>query len=158
MLIVWALDKRIAVRGVCLKGSEILVVYTDDFLYGTPGGGVEDDETMELTLKRELLEEVGALELTVLDYLGKIEEVRPRIHSDKIFNPIMHYYLVDITTFGEPQLIEYEKELNLRASFININDAIKQNNDVLSSSDKPYSWFYHFQTELFKIIKELYNL
>ena len=101
-------DKRTAVRGVVLKGRKILVVYTDDYLYGTPGGGVEEDEDLETSLKRELLEEVGALSFNSVEYLGKINEIRPGMNNGTLFNPMMHYYLVDIKEHGEQQLIEYE--------------------------------------------------
>lgn len=153
-----AIDKRNAVRGICLKGNDILVVYTAEELYGTPGGGVEDNETLEETLYRELYEEVGALEIKDAEYLGKINELRPGAFDDRIFNPTMHYYLVDITKFGEQHLIEYEEELNLQCSFKNINDVIASNQEKLQESNTSYSWFYYFQTELFKIIKEMYNL
>lgn len=152
------LDKRDAVRGISLQGSNILVVYTEqDKLYGTPGGGIEPGETKEQTLQRELYEEVGANQLDIIEYIGKIEEKRKGIYQDKIFNPTMHYYLVDITDMGKQHLIQYEAEMGLKRAYLNINDVIKSNEEKLKGNH-PHSMFYELQTETFKLIKDLYDL
>ncbi len=154
-----ALDLRETVRGICLKGSKILVVYTkNDQIYGTPGGGVEGKEDKKEALKRELIEEVGAKQVKVLEYLGKVSEKRMAKYPHIVFNPIQNYYLVEINEFGKQQLIEYEKVIDLQYDFIDINEVIKSNEVKLNQVDNRVSGFYHFQTKLFKIIKELYNL
>ena len=153
------IDKRSAVRGIVLQGRKILVVHTErDGLYGTPGGGIEDGETLLETLKRELYEEVGALSLSNIEYLGKIIETRPGMNKDAIFNPTMNYFYAEVTEFGEQHLIEYEKELNLQCSFVDIDEAIETNDRILSNGEFDYQWFYMFQTEIFKIIKSLFDL
>ena len=153
------IDKRSAVRGISFQNNKILVVYVEkNGLYGTPGGGVEINEELETTLKREMLEETGAEELTIKEYIGKVNEIRPGAFNNKIFNPTMHYYLVDIHKFGPQQLEQYEQDLNLKCAYVDINEVIETNERILKTDDNPYSWFYHFQTELFKILKDLYNL
>lgn len=152
-------DIRESVRGIYLKGSDILVVHSDEHLYGTPGGGVEDIENYEEALIRELKEETGALHVTVKEYLGKVNEFRQSgLYEDILFNPIQHYYLVDIETFGDQELIEYEQQMNMQCSFINIDEVIASNTKKLTDISKRYYIFYYFQTELFKVIKELFKL
>ena len=153
-------DTRMTVRGIMLQGSKILVLYVPkEGLYGTPGGGVEPGETLEVALLRELWEEVGAYELDVIEYLGPISELRNGIINDGlIYNPVQNYYLVDIKEFGTPELIEYEKELDLSYTFVEIDEVISSNETLLRNSESAFTGFYQFQTELFKLIKQIYSL
>lgn len=53
---------RNTARAIVLKGEQILLLYTaryDD--YSLPGGGVDEGESIEQGLLRELHEETGAL-------------------------------------------------------------------------------------------------
>ena len=51
---------RHTIRGIIIKDRKVLLVtgHNADF-YWTPGGGVEANETIEATLRREILEELG---------------------------------------------------------------------------------------------------
>lgn len=152
-------DIRESVRGVFIKDNKVLVVHSDEHLYGTPGGGVEETENYEEALVRELREETGAKNAKVMEYLGKVNEFRQSgLYRDVTFNPIQHYYLVDINEFGKQELIEYEQEMNMQCSFVDINEIIESNTKKLKNTTKLYRVFYYFQTELFKLIKELYNM
>ncbi|MCJ8329642.1 MAG: NUDIX domain-containing protein [Lentisphaeria bacterium] len=54
---------RLAVRAVIIDGDEILLAkYKDErgYWYITPGGGVEEGETLEEAFHREMHEELGA--------------------------------------------------------------------------------------------------
>ena len=51
---------RHTIRGIIIRDRKVLLVtgHNADF-YWTPGGGVEEGETIEETLRREILEELG---------------------------------------------------------------------------------------------------
>jgi len=51
---------RHTIRGIIIKDKKVLLVTGHDAdFYWTPGGGVEAGETIEETLRREILEELG---------------------------------------------------------------------------------------------------
>jgi len=60
---------RHTVRGILLKNKQILLVtgHGADF-YWTPGGGVENNETIVETLHREIKEELGVVVTTYKPY------------------------------------------------------------------------------------------
>jgi 8-oxo-dGTP pyrophosphatase MutT (NUDIX family) len=70
-------DRR-AARGIVLKGSKILLLYTKRYNdYSFPGGGVDPEEDLITGLKRELAEETGAKNVEVISEFGYIAEYRP---------------------------------------------------------------------------------
>ncbi len=147
---------RHVVRGIVIKDDKLLVVYPkNEPIYGTPGGGIEDDESKEQALKRELLEEVGAKEIKIIEYLGTMNSYRVDYHKPHTFNPIHHYYLVEVLEFGTPELIEYEQELELQNGFINIDSLIKQNQQAIQDRNQAFRDFYANQTQLFIELKKL---
>ena len=147
---------RDVVRGIVISGNKILVVYPkDELIYGTPGGGIETNESKEEALKREMLEEVGATELEIIAYLGKITSYRKKFDEDINFIPTHHLYLVDIKSWGNQSLIAYEIALGLSYNFIDIDEVIKTNEQALLKREQKYLDFYTNQTVLFKTIKKL---
>lgn len=149
-------EKRNVVRGVCIRGSKVLVVYAkDELIYGLPGGGIEEGETDVLALKREMFEEVGAKDINILEYLGKMTTYRKKYDDDQIFNPTHHLYLVEIVEFGKQNLIAYEEALGLRYEFVDIDEIIETNESIIKSRNQEYLDFYTNQTILFKHLKEV---
>ncbi|MBP1157044.1 MULTISPECIES: NUDIX domain-containing protein [unclassified Paenibacillus] len=70
--------ERRAARGIILKDSKILLLYTKRYNdYSFPGGGIEDNENLIIGLKRELSEETGAQNIEVIREFGYIDEYRP---------------------------------------------------------------------------------
>jgi len=152
-------DKRIVVRGIAIKNNQILVVYPKhEEIYGTPGGGIEAGESLIEALKREMLEEVGATELDILEYIGVMKTYRLQAHSDMVFNPIHHLFLVDIKTYGKPKLENYEIELGLKHKFMQIDDVLAANEKALFNRKQSHLDFYTNQTFLLEKIKDLYHL
>lgn len=156
-------ESRIVVRGIMIKNDQILVVYpNNEMIYGTPGGGVEQNESVEDALRREMLEEVGALKMDIIQYLGHLKTKRVSydlqthsINKNKIFCPTHHLFLVNITDFGKQKLVPYEQELDLKFSFISIDKVIEANEQALKIRQQIYHDFYTNQTILFKEIKKI---
>lgn len=72
--------KRINGRAIIIDGDEILLMFRRKIkegiineYYAIPGGGQEENETIEECVKREIKEEFN-LEVEVKEYLGKVED------------------------------------------------------------------------------------
>lgn len=86
-------NPRIAVRAVVLdEDQKIALLYMGktDF-YTIPGGGVENNETLEDALEREVLEETGC-RCEIVYELGYISENR----AIQDFTQISYYYIVKV--------------------------------------------------------------
>jgi len=116
--------------GIILKENKVLLmkrknVTTFNNVWSTPGGKIDDGETAEKAVVRELKEELGIKVQIVRklgDYLDK--------HEDKIIG-CYSGYLVEIIS-GVPQIIEDDKAENL--TYFDLNN--------LPDNLAPYSKFY----------------
>ena len=88
------LPERVASGGVIVRCDHhtpviALVRETDLADYVLPKGGVEPGETVEQTARREIAEEAGLTELSLVGKLG----VRERLSYDKKWWTPVHYFL-----------------------------------------------------------------
>jgi len=80
---------RHTIRGLIIQNKKVLLVtgHGADF-YWTPGGGIETDETVEQTLRREIGEELGVTIKTLTPYSSydyedqKVENYLVEIEGD----------------------------------------------------------------------------
>ncbi len=96
---------RIAARGI-IRNSDGLyaVMYLGKFgLYCIPGGGREDGETIEETLKREMLEEVGCVCVNLRE-IGIVEENR-FCHD---YTQLNHFFFAETVSVSTPNMTEKE--------------------------------------------------
>ncbi len=150
---------REVVRGIIIKGNQILLVYPkNEVLYGTPGGGIDPFESHEEALKRELKEEIGAEEIIIKKYIGRMVSRRVDMAGKGVFSPTHHYYLVDVKEFGKTDLLEYEQDLELSFDFIDINKAIKHNESIFEERSQVYLDFYTNQVEVLKEMKRIFKM
>ncbi len=84
---------RIGARGIVIndKGEIAIFHKKNKNEYKLPGGGVDENETIEDAFLREVLEETG-LEVKIIKYMGITEEYR----SDDNFKQISHVYIATV--------------------------------------------------------------
>lgn len=130
--------KRIAARGIILDGKKILLMYTkyyDD--YSIPGGGVDSEEALIEGLRREISEETGAQEIEVISEYGYIDEYRPYYKDNyDLMHMISYLYVCDLKgELEEAQLEDYEIANGMKAKWVDINEAIQHNKDLIASNN-----------------------
>lgn len=129
------IDKeRTTVRAIITNRNEGLMLYSkhyDDYTF--PGGGVEDGEDLIESLKRELIEEIGALEISNINLYGKIHELKHsyKLNSNNTYRQTSIYYKLDVTKFGEATPLEREIAQGIKAVWIDLEKALKHNKKVI---------------------------
>jgi 8-oxo-dGTP pyrophosphatase MutT (NUDIX family) len=131
---------RTAVRAVILRGRDLLLVFSSTVGdYKFPGGGVNDGESHEQALARELCEECGAHLLSVDGELGAVIEYNIPLEAEfDVFKMTSHYYFCQAGDgFGAQKLDEYEKNLGFKPVWVDIDNAISKNKSLLNSDKFP---------------------
>ena len=125
---------RETVRAIIInQKKEILLVYSslfDDYTF--PGGGIKEHESHEEALRRELKEEIGAEDLTIIKPYGQIKELRYGVQgSNNVYLQTSYYYICEIQQFGEQQLMGRELNHGLSPAWVTLEEALKKNEEVL---------------------------
>ena len=131
---------RTAVRGVALRGRDLLMIHSSQVGdYKFPGGGVNEGETQSQTLRREVQEESGMSVVRVGVKIGTIIEYDHPIEKDyDVFKMTSHYYRCEVEDgFGPQKLDRYEQELGFKPVWINIDHVIQLNQALLHSGKVP---------------------
>ncbi len=131
---------RTAVRGVILRGSSLLLIYSSkrgDYKF--PGGGVQAGESHAQALCREVQEESGMLVGQIGAEIGAVIEYNIPIEKDyDAFKMTSHYYFCEVEgDFGAQSLDDYERELGFKPVWIDIDQAIRCNKALLHSAEIP---------------------
>ena len=150
---------RKAVRAVIINKNQILMALlekTDEYKF--PGGGREENETVEEALKREVLEEVGYNVIKINKKIGTITEYAiAKEGGNNIFKMVSEYYSVEVEDKQLKQnLEEYEEELLFRPCWVEIEKAFKTNNDKIEKKYKTTSGI-HRETIALKILVNEYK-
>lgn len=111
--------ERIAGRGIVVSDGKILLSHElNTGVYMTPGGGLEEGETLEECCKRELKEETGY-------------DVKPIRHfltiNEYSFETkyISNYFLCEVLGRGDQTLTEIEVEHGIVPEWVDINMALE---------------------------------
>jgi 8-oxo-dGTP pyrophosphatase MutT (NUDIX family) len=147
---------RNAVRAIILKERNILMVFlgkTNEYKF--PGGGVEENETIEEAIKREVLEEVGYNVISIGKKIGIITEYGIALEDkNNIFKMISEYYTVNIDYNQINQKLDnYEKELLFKPCWTEIEKAYKANKLIIDNKCDSTSWIKR-ETRVLEILKE----
>lgn len=131
---------RTAVRAVVLRGDELLMVHSANVGdYKFPGGGVEEGETHQQALARELCEECGASLLGVDGELGAVVEYDfAKEEEYDVFKMTSYYYFCRVGgDFGVQKLDDYEKDLGFQPLWVDLDFAISANRSLFHADTIP---------------------
>lgn len=151
---------REAVRAIVIKNNRILMVSSKNKDYKFPGGGVKKNESKIDALKREVEEETGYICSSIKDVIGiVIEKSKDRYYHNKLFKMISYYYIVEVSDIQKEQKLDaYEKKLEFRPVWINIDDAINSNKLIIEEkSENMANWIYRETYVLKEIRKAIKN-
>lgn len=124
------MGKRITARGIIIENDYVYLMHrkrinsdgTIREYYVIPGGGVEENETLEETVIRELQEEFS-IDTEVLKYLGKEE------NDNSIFNLFACKIISGIPKLGGPELKRNCDENHYEIAKVAITDVEQINSD-----------------------------
>jgi 8-oxo-dGTP diphosphatase len=131
---------RTAVRAVILHGYEVLMVHSTNVGdYKFPGGGLNQGESHEQALARELQEECGTSLLNVDGELGAVIEYDFAEEAEyDVFKMTSHYYFCRAEDgFGAQKLDDYERDLGFKPAWVEIEFAISTNRSLLGLPNPP---------------------
>ncbi len=146
---------REAVRAIILRGRELLMVHSKvNGDYKFPGGGIKEDEDQESALIREVAEESGGSVIGTPQPFGKVHEYDfPAEKEFTSFCMTSYYYVCEIDdALGPQQLDEYEARLGFVPVWVNIDTAIKHNQDLLKSGNQIELWVER-ETRVLEIVR-----
>jgi ADP-ribose pyrophosphatase YjhB (NUDIX family) len=154
------INTREVVRGIIMKGDQILLMYSEkDRMYGTPGGAITLGESKLDALHRELLEEIGATQVRIIEHLGSTEEIREsRSSFGQVIRIVSDYYHVDVLRSTEGRLEEHEEDMGLVPTWMGIDEAIAANESVLQGRRGHKLCFYDTQTALLQYVRSRFGL
>ena len=136
---------RPSVRGIIIREGKIAMVHSSKYDYYTfPGGGIDQGESKEDTLIREMREEVG-LEVipdSIQEYGLIIRKEKGAI--DDLFIQENYYYLCDVSDNVLEQTLEtYEADEEYELCWMEPETAIKANIDNPHGAVTDEKWIKH---------------
>lgn len=128
---------RVAVRGVILKGENILLVKSNRGDYKFPGGGVKKGENHKEALIREVEEETGYRVVSIEGLIGEIQEIsKNKFNENGVFIMDSYYYKCRVTDeMFNQSLDNYEKELGFVGEWVELKEAINNNERIIKSGN-----------------------
>lgn len=146
--------ERVSSRAIFVnEKKEVMLIHSafyDDVTF--PGGGVDNGEDLIAALKRECLEEVGAVIDTYSEFCMITEKRAPSKMEANVFTS--YYFLCTFTDMVENSLLDYEKALGYSTVWMNIEDAIKLNEKTLKKLHDKKKYGGVVEREI-RVLKEL---
>ena len=123
--------KRPSVRGIIIRGNTIAMMHSLKYdYYKLPGGGIEEGESLEETLVREVKEESGLVvkESSIKEF-GLVRRIEKGMIED-IFIQENFYFLCEAEEEIEEQnLDDYEADERFTLEFVTVEQVLDVNNN-----------------------------
>lgn len=148
---------RDTVRAIITNKEEILLIYTERYNdYTFPGGGIEEGEDIEKSLHREIKEETGANNVSIVAEFGEYEEFRPCYYPEYDISHVRSFYYVCSADYelGQHQMEAYEIANGSRPVWVKIDEAIAYNKHVMAENKKSMGMSIQRETFMLETIKE----
>lgn len=147
---------REAVRAVIMKKNKILMVHSINKDYKFPGGGIKKGENKIEALKREVEEETGYVCNKIIRKLGIVtERSKDKYVHDRIFKMISYYYVAEVADEKKEQKLDaYEAELGFTPVWVDLLEAIKNNEKIIELNPKNKPNWIGRETY---VLKEIYG-
>lgn len=147
---------REAVRGIIIKNNKILMVHSKNKDYKFPGGGIKKDESHIEALFREIEEETGYVCNKVTQQVGIVtEKSKDKYVNNRMFKMISYYYAAEVSNITKPQKLDpYEAKLKFRPEWVELEEAINNNEKIISSGIEPIANWIFRETY---VLKEIQN-
>ena len=133
---------RETVKAIIINDNDEVLLFGS----GLPGGGVEEGETLEEALHRELMEEIGAT-IEIIRELGNVITYRDVLRKKYIFTG----YYCQLVSLARPTTT-FENEIGVRLSWKNREQTIRDmENHILEVQTKGKEVFEgdRYQAHLF---------
>ena len=137
--------ERVGCRAIIVKDNKVLLSWEErKNVYMSPGGGVEDGETLEECVVRELQEEAG-LKVKPMKYLLRVDEY--------CFETLWvnNYFVCEIEGECERHLTESEEYNGVKPVWIDIDKAIEIFGEYESKETDQASLYLREYTVLKKV-------
>lgn len=110
---------KIASRGLVLSNNKVAILYSKKYnAYITPGGGVEENETLKQTCIREVQEETGLL-VEPIEKIAVLDSNYPRVRI------VHNYYICDlIKEECKTKRTIHEKDQDLELKWVSLEELI----------------------------------
>ncbi len=131
---------RTAVRGLITQGEKYAMIHSKFGEYKFPGGGMNQGETYEHTLIREVAEETGLVVIPEsIQYLGYVEEIRDGMECD-VLKMTSHYYHCQVEDRLVPRNLDtYEADYEYRLEWVTLGEAIQNNENIKDTTRIPWT-------------------
>lgn len=140
----WEHSKRPSARGIIVKGDKLALIHNMKYdYYEFPGGGIEEGESFEEGLIREVKEETGLTVIpeSIREFGSALRLSKSRKIENTVFEQENYYYICEVyDEVGETQLEDYEEEEQLSLEFVSMEEALEVNHYHDHGEDKDAVW------------------
>ncbi len=153
----WKRSERPSVRAIIKRGEKLAMVHDMKYdYYMFPGGGIEEGESYEEALIREVREETGlnVFPETIVEYGSVLRIQKSTIFEKTVFVQENFYYCCEVgDDIGLQHLDEYEREEKYVLEFVTAEEALQTNQFHDHKEETGSSWIAR-ESELLKLLME----